>query len=62
MVLRRRIQQHGLTPRLTMLLNAHNATPPTQNSSANLAARPARHYTNATIVKNRLIILSAIKK
>jgi phenylacetate-CoA oxygenase PaaJ subunit len=44
------------------VLNAPNATLQIQDVSVSLAAPPAKHYTNATIVKSRLIILSAIKK
>lgn len=37
-----------------------SAIPPAQNLSVNLVPLPAKHYTNVTIAKNRLIILSAI--
>jgi len=46
----------------TLLSTALNAIHPTQYVSVNLAAQPARHYTNATIVRNRSIILNVIKK
>lgn len=63
MVLRRHIiQLHAQKVRQTGLLNAPNAIHLTQNASANLAAQPAKHYTNATTVKNLSIILSAIKQ
>jgi hypothetical protein len=45
-----------------MELNARSATQQTPGSSANLAVPPAKHYTNATIVKNRSIFLNAIKQ
>jgi len=43
-----------------MGLNARSAIPQTPDSSVNLAAQPVNHCTNATIVKNRLIISNAI--
>lgn len=59
MVLRHRIYSQAIHQ--TLLLIVLNAIHPTQHVSVNLAALPARPYTNAMIVKNLSIILSAIK-